>query len=487
MTDTLLLIEDEPLLGSELARHFRREGWEVALATTLADARRLLLVEELQPLVVISDMSLPDGNALDLLESILPRVTNGEWLLLTGYGGVADSVRALRLGAFDFLEKPCDLERLDLVVAGAARSARAQRRLREEAAVANRRYTTDAFVGRSAAARKVREILARLSRVPLSALLLAGETGTGKGLAARILHHTGARRDGPLVEVNCAALPHHLLESELFGHEPGAFTDAKGRRRGLMEQASGGTIFLDEIGELSLELQAKLLSVVEDRRLRRLGGTQPIEIDVQFLAASNRDLAQRVSDGAFRSDLYHRITVFTLELPTLRERLEDLDDLVPLFVAEFAAKAGKRIRTIPDSVWTALRRHDWPGNVRQLRNAIERSVLLSDTQTLAEQWLQLGVARGAETLPSLPMPGSDVPPKSIATGTSSTNQPIPPEAPELRFPLDGSLTLDEMEVKIVSAALEHTGRSVAAAARLLGTSRETVRYRVNKYGLKSRE
>jgi DNA-binding NtrC family response regulator len=472
MTEALLLIEDEPLLGSELARHFRREGWDVATATTLVEARRLLLVDDLQPLVVISDMSLPDGNALDLLEAVLPRVNRGEWLFLTGYGGVADSVRALRLGAFDFLEKPCDMERLDLVVAGAARSARAQRRLREAAAAANLRYSTDAFVGGSSAARLVRELLGKLGRTPLSALLLAGETGTGKGLAARILHFTGARREGPLVEVNCAALPHHLLESELFGHEPGAFTDAKGRRRGLMEQANGGTVFLDEIGELTLELQAKLLSVVEDRRLRRLGGTNPIGIDVHLLAASNRDLAQRVREGAFRSDLYHRITVFTLELPPLRVRLEDLDDLVPLFVAEFAAKAGKSIHAVPDAFWTAVRNHDWPGNVRELRNAIERCVLLSDTPTLADQWLRLeGPREGTTTAGAL--------------GTASPSRPAGQESAGLLFQLDGSQSLEEMEVKIVSAALERSGYSVAATARLLGTSRETIRYRVNKYRLRS--
>jgi DNA-binding NtrC family response regulator len=475
MSDTLLLIEDEPLLGSELARHFRHAGWEVSTATTIAEARKLLLADELQPLVVVSDMSLPDGNALDLLETIQARGgAGGEWLFLTGYGGVADSVRALRLGAFDFLEKPCDLERLDLVVAGAARSARAQRRLREESAAANRRYTPEAFVGRSDAARSVRDILARLSNAPLSALLLAGETGTGKGLAARILHHTGARRTGPLIEVNCAALPHHLLESELFGHEPGAFTDAKGRRRGLMEQASGGTIFLDEIGELGLELQAKLLAVVEDRRLRRLGGTKAVDIDVQILAASNRDLAQRVRDGHFRSDLYHRITVFTLELPALRHRLEDLQDLVPLFVADLAAKAGKTIRTVPDAVWAALRQHEWPGNVRELRNVIERCVLLSDSQILSAQWLQLGSS-----------PQTSARPAEIAPSHARTSA-VDDTAAKLIFPLDGRMTMDDMEARIVSAALEHCGHSVAAAARLLGTSRETIRYRVNKYRLKSR-
>jgi len=465
MPDTLLLIEDEPLLSAELVRHFRREGFEVITTATLAEARKLLMQDEVQPLVVLSDMHLPDGNALDLLEAIRSHAPGGEWLFLTGYGGVADSVRALRLGAYDFLEKPCELDRLNLVVAGAARSARAQRQLRDRAAAENRRYTPAAFVGRSEAARSVREMLAKLAGVPLSTLLLTGETGTGKGLAARILHYSGARREGPLVEVNCAALPHDLLESELLGHEPGAFTGAKGRRRGLMEQAHGGTIFLDEIGELGLDLQAKLLTVIEDRRLRRLGGTQEVEIDVQVVAASNRNLSERAQAGGFRNDLYHRITVFTLELPPLRRRLEDLDDLVPLFVAEYNAKAGKSVRVIPDPVWAALRSHDWPGNVRELRNVVERCVLLADTQTLAAQWLQLGPA------PQLTEPASV--------------HPVNPN--ELRLPLDGTLSLDEIERQIVARALELAEHNVAAAARLLGTSRETLRYRVNKFGLKSQD
>jgi DNA-binding NtrC family response regulator len=463
MTETLLLIEDESLLGTELVRHFRREGWEVLEAATLQQARRLLVDQRVQPLVVVSDMSLPDGNALDLLESVRPHATGGEWVFLTGYGGVADSVRALRLGAYDFLEKPCELPRLDLVISGAARSARAQRQLRESAALQNRRYTPAAFIGRSAGAAHVREVLEKLARTPISTLLLAGETGTGKGLAARILHHTGARRVGPLIEVNCAALPQDLLESELFGHEPGAFTDAKARRRGLMEQANGGTIFLDEIGELSLGLQGKLLSAIEDRRLRRLGGSTPIEIDVQIIAASNRNLFERVADGTFRSDLYHRIAVFTLELPALRTRKEDLDDLVPLFLDEYAAKAGKSIQTVPEPVWSILRAYDWPGNVRELRNAIERSVLLSDTPTLTAEWLQFRPTRTSET-------------KAQTTVGSSID-----------LPLDGSMSLEEMEKHILSAALEKSNQSVSATARLLGASRETIRYRVNKFGLKFRE
>jgi DNA-binding NtrC family response regulator len=460
MPDTLLVIEDEGLLGTELARHYRRQGWEVVLADGLAKAERALLQQKLEPLVVLSDMSLPDGNALDLLERVRAQHCGGEWIFLTGYGGVPDSVRALRLGAFDFLEKPCEQERLDLVVAGAARSARAQRRLRDQADAQSRRFSPASFVGRSPAAAALREMLGRLSKVPFSALVISGETGTGKGLAARVIHHSGPRADGPLVELNCAALPRELLESELFGHEPGAFTGAKGRRRGLLEQAHGGTLFLDEIGELEPELQAKLLKAIEDQRIRRLGGETEISIDAQIVAASNRDLAAGVAEGSFRGDLYHRLSVFRLHLPPLRERKEDLEDLVPLFVAQFNAKAGRAVKVIPEPVWSRLRAHRWPGNVRELRNVVERCVLFAESEVLPEQWLQLDRPQAA-----VPSPAE--------------------EDGRLCLPLDGSMALEEMDRYIIQNALERAHHNVTAAARALGTTRETLRYRIQKYGLKA--
>jgi len=462
ITDTLLLIEDEDLLGEELTRHLRREGWEVARARTIVEARRLLVDKAIDPLVLLSDMSLPDGNALDLLEALKGRAPQGEWVFLTGYGTISDSVRGVRLGAYDFLEKPCDLERLDLVVASAARSARAQRRIREQSAEQNRRYALEAFVGKSSAARLVRELLARLAEVPFSALLLAGETGTGKGLVTRILHYGGLRRDGPLVEINCAALPRELLESELFGHEAGAFTGARGRRRGLMEQAHGGTLFLDEIGEMERELQAKLLTAIDDRRFRRVGGNEEIAVDVQFVASSNRDLVERVKEGAFRADLFHRLSVFSVELPALRSRREDLLELVPLFVAEFNAKAGKSVRVIPDAVWSRLLAHDWPGNVRELRNVVERCVLLAEGETFSAQWLHLerDAARAAEERAAF-------------------------DGRRLALPLDGTMTLEEMDRRIIQAALECSNHNATAAARLLGSTRQTLRYRIEKYGLKA--
>ena len=461
MADSLLIIEDEKLLAEELARHFRRQGWEVELAASLGQARRKLIDEGYEPLVTLADLTLPDGNSLDLLESLRQRGPTGEWVLLTGYGGVPESVRALRLGAYDFLEKPCGIERLSAILGGARRSARAQRQLRDQREAGSRRYLPDAFVGTSDAAQQVRRLLARLVEVPFSALIISGETGTGKGLVARILHHSGSRADGPLIEVNCAALPRDLLESELFGHEAGAFTGAKGRHRGLLEQADGGTLFLDEIGEMDLDLQSKLLTSIEDRSLRRLGGERSVKVNVQVVAASNRDLERRVREGSFRSDLFHRLSVFRLDLPPLRERLEDLVDLLPMMVAEFNAVAGRNVRVIPEEVYRRMRRYDWPGNVRELRNVVERAVLLADGEVFPDQWLQLGgaLARPAEG--------------PVVDG----NRVI--------IPLDGSMALDEMDSYIIQTALQKSGYNVTATARALGTTRETLRYRIQKYKLRT--
>ncbi len=455
MRPSLLIVEDERLLGEELCRHFRRLGWEVWLASSLGEARRYLDELQIDPLVVLSDMSLPDGNALDFLEARGGRQAGCEWIFLTGYGTIPDSVRALRLGAYDFIEKPCDPNRLQMVLEAAARSAHAQRRLAFETAKQHRRWTPEAFVGRSPQIVRLRQLLSRLAQVPFSSLLIQGETGTGKGLAARVLHASGPRAQGPLIELNCAALPQSLVEAELFGYEAGAFTGAKSRHRGLLEQADGGTLFLDEIGELDLAVQAKLLKALEEKRFRRLGGEREIEADVQIIAATCRDLRQMVQRGRFREDLYHRLAVFQLELPPLRERKEDLRELVSLFVEEFNAKAGKRVKVIPEAVWRALETYDWPGNVRELRNVVERCVLLADGELFPIQWLNL---------PNLPQ-----------LGTSSGNA--------LSLPLDGSLSLEEMEQRIIAAALEKTAGNVSAAARLLKTTRETLRYRIRKFGL----
>ncbi len=457
MKDQLLIIEDETLLGNELARFFRKQQWDVSVATDIKSARQLLSEQSIEPIVILSDMNLPDGNALDFLEQVKTNLPNTEWIFLTGYGSVTDSIRALRLGAYDFIEKPCELDRLNMLVEGAARSARAQRRLHQETSQHFNRYGYDALIGRSPKTKQLRDMLKQLANVPFSSLVISGETGTGKGLVTRILHYSGSRADKPLVELNCAAIPKDLLESELFGYEAGAFTGAKKRHRGLLEQADTGTIFLDEIGEMDLDLQGKLLKAVEELRFRRLGSETMVEVDVQIIAATNRDLLEKVKSGEFRQDLYHRLSVMNIYIPPLQERIEDLRDLVPQFVADCNIKTGKNIKTIPDSVWEQLEAYDWPGNIRELHNIIERCVLLADGEEFPAQWLQF-------------------PNKSENASIVGNNG--------VYIPLDGSLSLQDMEKHIIQEALHRANNNVTAAARMLGATRETMRYRVQKYHLK---
>ncbi len=463
MKDCLLLIEDEQLLGSELKRFFNKQGWDVEWVTTLESARQCLLKQNVDPLIVLSDMNLPDGNALDFMEEMRSQsIEQMEWLFLTGYGTITDSVRALRLGAFDFIEKPCDLSRLHLLIEGAVRSIRAQRRLLQDVHNSHKRFAVNTILGQSLATCQLRHMLSKIIQVPFSSVILYGETGTGKGLLARILHYNGKRANEPLVEINCAALPHDLLEAELFGYEAGAFTGARTRHRGLFEQAHHGTLFLDEIGEMPLILQSKLLKAIEDLKIRRLGSESEIDVDVQIIAATHRDLAGLVNAGKFREDLYHRLSVIDLTLAPLRERLDDLDDLIPAFISEFNARSGKKVDLeLDQDVKAMFKRYHWPGNTRELRNVIERCVLLAENRHFPIHWLQL--------------------PSSY--NCSSIDQKKNDHSEQLIIPLDGSLSLQDMEKFILQNILERTGNNVTAAARMLGTTRETLRYRVQKHHL----
>jgi transcriptional regulator with PAS, ATPase and Fis domain len=277
-----------------------------------------------------------------------------------------------------------------------------------------------------------------------------------------------------LVDINCAALPRDLLESELFGHEAGAFTGARGRHRGLFEQAQGGTLFLDEVSEMDQGLQAKLLKAVEDKQIRRLGGEKEMAVDVQVFAASNRDLAGLVREGGFRQDLFHRLSVFSIDLPPLRSRMKDLEELVPAFVAESNALSGKQVTRIPDEVWDRLNAYSWPGNVRELRNVIERSVLLADSDTFPLRWLQLPGEGDGTARPPSPNAGAGF----VGKGDGV-------EGGAVSIPLDGSVSLDDMEARVIQEALKKNGYNVTRTARELGTTRQTLRYRIEKHGIET--
>lgn len=318
-------------------------------------------------------------------------------------------------------------------------------------------WSPESFLGGSPPAREVRELLWRLTAVPMSALIISGETGTGKGLAARILHHTGPRSDGPLIEVNCAALPRDLAESELFGHEAGSFTGARGRHRGYLEQADGGTLFLDEIGELDMDLQAKLLTAIEDHCVRRVGGETSFDVDVQIIAASNRRLERQVREQRFRSDLFHRLSVFHIVLPPLRQRIEDLPQLVPFIVEEISQRAGRPALRIGDSVYRALSRYHWPGNIRELRNVLEQAALHAESDRLDTAHME-AVLRLSGLAPIQPAPPAAAPPPDDEATL------LQPMAEQVRA----------LERRAIAAALRATGGNKLAAARRLGISRATL-------------
>ncbi|GLS25113.1 sigma-54-dependent transcriptional regulator [Marinibactrum halimedae] len=459
MANKLLIIEDDSHTSGELSRYYRQKGWLVSVADGVAEARRLL-DKEFNPHVILADLGLPDGSILDHFEDIHADTDHSEWVFAFESNSRTNIDRIDEL-AYEFIEKPINQSRLDVMLKRALRASLTARRLANYSNSDSQLYHFDAYIGHSEAVSDLKDMLKRLMDVPISTMIITGETGTGKGLTARIIHNNGLRKDGPLVELNCAALPKELMESHLFGHESGAFTGAKGRHRGLIEQADGGTLFLDEIGDMDLDLQAKLLKAIEDKRIRRLGGEREISVDVQIIAATGIDLEQASRDNRFRDDLYHRLSVFCITLPPLRERKNDLVELVPRIIAEFNSKANRRVEVVPDQVWDQLLAYDWPGNIRELRNVVERCVLLSSDEIFPSKWLQLTDNDSQEA--------------NVSTVGIPTDSIV--------IPLDGSMALDEMDSHIIQNALELNDFNITETARVLGTTRETLRYRVQKYGL----
>lgn len=444
---SFLLVEDEVLLRRRLTAYLEKEGAEVTAVGTLAEARRAAAVLGFDAALI--DVNLPDGRGPDLLrERALPATTSV--IVMTAEGGVAGAVEALRAGAADYLVKPFDPGELPV------RFAQARRGQQKQRAEEFRRGQEDEFLfGRSLA--PLHEQLAKITSADkrlgtrLPPVLIEGETGTGKTAVARWIHRHGPRADGPLVELNCSAVPEALAEAELFGHERGAFTDAKTARIGLLEAADGGTLFLDELPSLALPLQAKLLTVLEDGALRRVGATKTVPVDVRIVAATNADLRELVKAGKFREDLLHRLDLFRVSLPPLRERGDDIVTLAEALLARVGRRYGLKLATIPEAGRVRLRAHRWPGNVRELAHEIERAIVFGSDGGL--EFAHLGEAPGE--------------------GTAGMRWLRPGFVfPESGFMLEAAI--DEL----VARALQQAGGNVSAAARLLGVSRDVVRYRL---------
>ena len=461
MSGTVLIVDDERTLARAVKAFLIESGYEAEVAP---DAERALdLLETLRPDVVFSDLRLPGMSGVDLLRRIREFDPSIAVVIMTAYGTIEGAVEAVKLGAFDYLKKPVDLEELKLL----ADRAREHSHLQLELSYHRRRAASEvpfsAVLGESPAVRGVLEQarqIAALEETP--PVLIIGETGTGKGLVARTIHAGSSRASKPFIEVNCTALPATLMEAELFGHERGAFTDAKESRMGLFEAAEGGFLFLDEVGDVELSLQGKLLKAVEERTVRRVGGIRDRKIDVRILAATNRDLERESQRERFRRDLYFRLAVILLRLPPLRERGEDVVTLAEHFLRRFSSKYGKQIERLDASARDRLVAYPWPGNVRELSHVIERAVLWSRGPVLDVEHLALEV------------PAEHTAPASEAAA------PLPATAPR-----PAGMDLEQWERTLIEQALREADGNQTRAAQRLDISRDTLRYRLKKYGIQS--
>jgi DNA-binding NtrC family response regulator len=443
----VLVVDDEPSLREVLSVGLRRANFDVQLAATCGEAMAKL-DQEFD--LVLTDLQLPDGDGIQILRQVKATSPGVPVILLTAHGSTDTAVAAMRLGAHDYLTKPFDIDELRIRVQQAIEGGRLRREnqvLRAEKAL---RSGIDGLIGTSPAVRAMADRIRAVA--PSSAtVLIVGESGTGKELAARALHALSHRKNHPFVAVNCGALTESLLESELFGHVKGAFTDAHGARAGLIEQAHQGTLFLDEIGEMSLAMQVKFLRVLQERVVRRIGSSEETPVDVRVVAATHRDVAQQVRDGRFREDLYYRINVIPLHTPALREHPEDIPLLVSAFTARFAQGASQPVRQFSAAALQRLIRHPWPGNVRELENMVERALTLDPAPVVSDQSLLLDPVQSREEDRFSIGPGFSLP-----------------------------TLLERVQADLVAKALDMAQGKRAEAARLLGITERALRYLVKK-------
>jgi DNA-binding NtrC family response regulator len=446
----IIVIDDEPRQRNILKTILDEEGYEVHTAPSAE--KGLDLIRELSPDIVLTDLKMSGISGLQLLDHLPEDSVKPAVVLMTAYGTISSAVEAMKKGAFDYLSKPLEKDSILLTVKKADERMQLLKEnisLREEL---YGKFSIEGIAGTTDKMMEIIEVAKKVAPTPVT-VLISGESGTGKELIARAIHYNSPRRSAPFTAINCAAIPENLIESELFGYEAGAFTGATHRKTGLFESSSKGTLFLDEIGDLPLLTQTKLLRVLQDREIRRVGGTEGIKIDVRIVAATNRDLEKEVASGRFREDLYYRLRVVTVELPPLRERREDIPQLVMFFIKKYNGEFGKRVGPPGESVIRALSDYYWPGNIRQLEAVIERAVIMCDGNTIS-----LDDIRGELRL-------------SGVKGIFDIDIP------------DEGINFEEMEKALIKKAMVKANNVAAKAARFLGMSYKTFWYRLEKFGL----
>jgi DNA-binding NtrC family response regulator len=446
---TVLVVDDEPLIRFALNDRLTADGYKVIEADTAAQA--IAKSEDGVDLVLL-DYKLPDGDGLTVLKRIKEQHPDTLVILLTAHQSVELAVEAMKQGAYHYANKPFNLDEISILVAKALETTELRREVKTLRETQAQPYSFDRIVGEGPSVAAMKALLKKVASSPASTVLLTGESGTGKDLAAKVLHYNSARAGKPFMNITCSALPEALMESELFGHERGAFTGADRQKRGLFESADGGTVFLDEIGEMVPGLQAKLLRFLEEKTFKRVGASVDIKVDVRVIAATNRNLQEEVKQGRFREDLFYRLNVLPISLPPLRERADDIPRLVTFYVDVYNAEFKKKIRGLTPEAMEQIQRHPWPGNIRELRNAIERAMLLSDGPMLEAGDFTAGGAVAMRLGESVELPA-------------------------------GGLDLEQLERALVVQALERTGWNQTKAAALLGLNRDQIRYRVEKFHL----
>ncbi len=452
MKNKILVVDDEHLIRWSLEQNLKKQGYEVSTAGSGEDALRLL--QEETPDLMLLDIQLPGMNGLEVLEKVKDLEEDVIVIMVTALGVLETAVKAMRLGAYDYINKPFNLDELAIIIKKALETRELKREVAQLRAVQPKRFSIDSIIGSSSDLQHVLNMVRKIALSGAGTVLIQGESGTGKELIAKAIHYEGARADKPFMAINCAAVPETLLESELMGHEKGAFTDAKSLKKGLFEMAHGGTVFLDEIGDMPMAIQAKLLRVLEDRTFRRVGGVKDIHVDIRIVSATNCDLLEAIEHKVFRSDLYYRLQVIPIFLSPLRERRDDILILARHFIESFNREFGKDVKGISAEAEKVLVDYDWPGNIRELRNVIERAVILENDETMEYEHLPRELVS-----------------RSVPVGGSPLIFTLPPEG----------IDIEDVERELIRQSLETSDGNQSKAAKKLNIGIDAFRYRMKKF------